>query len=453
MTSPASSTATTTAVPRSGGRLGKIFAATTPVRLRMLSLATVASILATAAFGFGAARSLTSSSDRAEQNTGPVLIATQDAFASLAEADAASAAVFLAGAAEDREQRRLYEQALQRTTAQLAEVSRLVGDNPAAHDSVKSIAANLTTYAGLVETARLGNVEQVPGASAKLSEAIEIVQGGIVPEVESITNQVQAQLDSDVGGGKAAAILALLVGIAAIAIVIAGHAYLSRRSNRILNLPLIGAGVLVGASMLWLVTAWGQQQNDLQVAQDGGYDSIALTARIQTTAFRYKTIESLSLIATGDPAEQTQLAEGLAAVDLGTPSLIDAARRGEVVGQGILLDANRSADSTREQAATAEMLTRWDRYLETSQDISLAVNAGDRDRAVELAIGPGNADFNGFNTSVESVLLDNRTQFTDGLASARDRLNRLRAGMILLPVVAVALALWGYQLRIREYLR
>ena len=76
-----------------------------------------------------------------------------------------------------------------------------------------------------------------------------------------------------------------------------------------------------------------------------------------------------------------------------------------------------------------------------------------RRRCRGSATGPGNADFNGFNTSVESVLSDNRTQFLDGVASARDRLNLLRIIGIALPALAAALTFLGFQRRIAEYYR
>ncbi len=427
--------------------------ASAPARYRLAAVATVGAIGLAALVAFVAASRLTSSSDRALQNTGPVLVAIQDVFASIAEADAASAAVFLSGQDEDREQRRLYEVALERSTAQLEEVSRLVGDDDATHDSIKTIAAALTEYAGLVEAARLANVQGVIGASERLRDAIAVVQDRIVPEVESITEGAQARLDDDVGGGQTATILALFVAAAAIGVLVAGQIWVSRRTNRLLNLPMLAATVLVAVALVWLLLAWVRQQNDLELARDGGYDSIALTSDIQTTAFRYKTLESLSLISTGDPDEQVTLARRLAAVDVGEPDLVESARRGEAVGDGLLLEANRTADSTREQAATAEMLVRWDRYRDTSEDIQLALDANERVAAIELAVGPGNADFNGFNTSVESVLSDNRSQFTTGLRDARNHLDWLRVAMIGLPGLAALACLWGYQLRIREYQR
>ena len=89
----------------------------TPAQYRLLSVVCVVALAVAALVAFLAARSLTDATDRARSNTGPVLVATQDVFASIAEADAASAAVFLSGTDEDREQRRLYEVAQVEATA------------------------------------------------------------------------------------------------------------------------------------------------------------------------------------------------------------------------------------------------------------------------------------------------------------------------------------------------
>ncbi|MEM7287364.1 MAG: hypothetical protein AAF480_13510, partial [Actinomycetota bacterium] len=369
-----------------------------------------------------------------------------------AEADAASAAVFLSGTDEDREQRRLYEVALERSTAQLEEVSRLVGDDDADHDTIKAIAADLTTYAGQVEAARLANVEAIDGATGRLTDAIATVQDGVVPQVQRITTAAQEQLDDDVRSGRILTVIALLALLVAGATLVFAQIWLSRRTNRILNLPLVGATALVAIALLWLLVGWVRQQSDLSTAQDDGYDSIALTADIQTTAFRYKTLESLGVLAVGDAAEQDQLADVLASSEV-DEGAVAAARSGSAEGDGLLFDAARAADKVRELAATGEMLVRWQTYVDTSLEIRRGADAGDRDAAVAAAIGPGNADFNGFNTSVESVLSDNRTQFADGLANADDRLRLLVPGMILLPLLAALLALWGWQLRITEYRR
>ncbi len=400
------------------------------------------------------ARALTTASDRAQDSTGPVLVATQELFASIAEADAASAAVFLSGVDEDREQRRLYELALERSSAQVQEVSRLVDeDDTETHDALKAISTDIVTYSGLVESARVANAEGLLRGPDDLTAAIELVQTGIVPEVEIVTARTQGQLQEDADTGTNAIAISAVLALVCLAILVAGQVLLARRTNRILNLPLVVATALVVATLVVLLTSWSRQQDALDAAQRDGYDSIALTAEIQTTAFRYKTLESLALIAEADPAEQAELAIQLSAVPLDDPQLIEDARNGSAVGDGLLLQANRAADTTRELAATAEMLTRWDRYLTTSEGIQIALRSAGIGAAAEAAVGPGNADFNGFNTSVESVLLDNQTQFSDGLAQARSHLDWLLLLMVALPAAAVLFAFWGYQIRIREYRR
>lgn len=302
----------------------------TPARYRLLSALTVAALALTALLGFVAATSLTDSTDSAHRNTGPVLVATQDVFASIAEADAASAALFLSGPDEDREQQRLYELALRRSTAQLEEVSRLVGDDEDAHDSIKAISSNLTTYAGLVERARLARVAELPEAEASLRDAIGVVQDGIVPQVEAITANAQGRLDDDVSGGRVQLAIAMGVALAGLAVLTAGQVFVTRRTNRLINLPLAVATLLLIITVVWLSTAWARQQNDLELARDGGYDSIALTADIQSNAFRYKTLESLALVANStaaQQAEQNTIAGRLAAIDIDT-TLVDAARAG-----------------------------------------------------------------------------------------------------------------------------
>ena len=101
----------------------------TPARLRLWSIATLVVLGLAAVANWWAATRLVDASDRAVDNTAPVLVATQDVFASIAEADAASAAVFLSGADEDREQRVLLEISRQLGGAHQTVVPRLgVGD-------------------------------------------------------------------------------------------------------------------------------------------------------------------------------------------------------------------------------------------------------------------------------------------------------------------------------------
>ena len=89
--------------------------------------------------------------------------------------------------------------------------------------------------------------------------------------------------------------------------------------------------------------------------------------------------------------------------------------------------------------------------METSDAIDEQLGLGNGPAARALAIEASNDDFNGFNTTLEAILLSNRDQFDLGVQSANERLRFLTIAMVLLPLLGAALVLAGYQPRINEY--
>jgi len=235
-----------------------------------------------------------------------------------------------------------------------------------------------------------------------------------------------------------------------------GQTDLARRSHRLVNLPLVAATLVVAGILVWTVVADERAGDDLAAGRRDGYESIVLTSRIQADGFAAKANETLALI-TGDPAKRVaadQAASRLAAVKIDS-AVVEAARAGELAAPrgpqesngGLLLDAAASADSARERAAAAEMLERWQRYRSGVETLRRA--AGDDAR--RLATGDVSSTFNGFNVSVESVLSDNRAQFSAALARATHRTRGLNLVVLAGGALAIALVLAGYQLRIHEY--
>ena len=431
------------------GRL-RVLGSTTPGRYRLWSGTVAAALVALALVGTAAATALQSATDGIRQNSGPVLVATQQLVASLAEADAAASAAFLSGRQEDPEQRRLYEEALARANAQLEDVSSLVGDDDAAHRSLKNVSVQVTRYAGLVEAARATNRAGVAGAEAYLVEALDLLGAVVAGEVSALTRITQERFGRDEAGRDAGVLVAAAVALVAVGTLVAAQRAVTRMSRRLLNVPLVVATGAAVAAAAWLVVANARSGDDLAQAREFGYDSIALTARIQSTGFRAKADQTVALI-TNDAARRANAdraaAELLAAAV--TPADVEAARQGRpLASAGLLADAAARADSPRERAAVAAMLVRWQRYAETVAEMRAAADADAR-RAI--AVGPGSSTFNGFNFSVESVLSDNRSQFLGGLQDAGDRLRFLPVVALLLPLGAAAAALLGFQLRINEY--
>lgn len=425
-------------------------AATTPGRYRLWSVATAVLLLATAVAGWAAATAMRSGTDRIRNNAGPVLVATQQLVSSLAEADAAATAAFLSGRTEDPESRRLYEQALARANEQLQDVAALIGDDEGAHENLTTLAVAVTRYAGLVEAGRATNQAGVADASRYLVDALNLLATTVADDAARLTDATQRRFERDKDRRDTGVLPAVALGVITLAVLAVAQLWVFRQSRRLLNIPLAVATLLLVGVIGWLGVATLRSGNDIEQARADGYDSITLTSRIQTAAYRAKADETVALI-TGDATRRTSATAAAQAVlsNRATAAAVDAVRQGrDPAVPGLLTDAAAEADSDRERAAVAEMLVRWQRYQDTAAQLRATADANQQ-RAI--AVGPGSATFNGFNFSVESVLSDNRSQFLDGLAAAADRMGNLTLGALFLPLVAAAGALGGFQLRINEY--
>jgi len=428
-------------------------ARTTPGRYRLWSAATaIALILAIAAAAFATTR-MRSATQRAKSTSGPVLVATQQLVASLAEADAAASAAFLSGSTEDPEQRRLYEQALARSGQQVEEIASLAGEDQAIRSVLARVSFQITRYAGLIEAARATN--RIPSASADangyLVSAVRLADQIVQGDVTTLTDVAQASLRRDQDRRPSGLLIALVVLVAALLVLGAGQAMLVRVSRRILNVPLVVATLLSLAALAWTALAAQRSGTVLDDAERDGYDSIVVTAQLGRAGFGAKAAETLAVI-TGDAAQRAEAdadARRVAAAAV-TPEVVASVRRGEARGApgGLIGQAADAADSPRERAAVAELALRWQQYTDTVVTLRAAPSPA---AARTIAVGPANTAFNGFNFSVQAVLGQNRDQFLTGLDSAADRTASVPAGVLLLLVGALLAMLWGFQLRINRY--
>ncbi len=438
---------------RAGNVLGRLRAATrtTPGRYRLWSLAAVAVLVLAAVAATASAAQMRGATNRVRTNSGPVLVATQQLVSSLAEADAAQTAAFLSGREEDPEQRRLYEQALARAEQQMEQIAARVGDDQAVHDLLQRVSVRVSTYAGLVEAARASNRAGVAEASTYLVESVRLGNAIVQDDLTALTGATQERLRQDEGRRSQGWIVALVVVVAGLAVLGFGQAQVTRASRRLVNLPLAVGTIALAAALAWLVVAERGSGSALRDAHRQGYDSIALTAQLQTAGFGAKAAETLALV-TGDASQRSDADTRASRVSTTpvTPAMVTTIRTGATEGgpDGLLGQAAAAAATPRARAAVAEVAERWQRYRDTVAALRSAPTPAD---ARAIAVGRSNAEFNGFNFSVEAVLGQSRAQFLDGLETAADRTSRVPTAALLLVLGALVAALWGFQLRINDY--
>jgi hypothetical protein len=372
-----------------------------------------------------------SSSQSIESNTAPSLIAVQELSASVAEANAAATSVFLAGTTgvEDRARRVLYVDALQRSARQTEEVAGLVGDDEAAHEALQSISVALTTYSGQIEASQTANSLGQEDADVPLRSAFDLTQTEIATAIDQLTAQNQAEFDEQATSGLPLTLVALGVGLLAAFLLLWFQVGVYRRSNRVLNIGLVLATILVVATLAVIGNGTVRWVQSLDNAEAGGYDSIVATSDLQASTYELQSQISLRLLgASSDDPEAS-----FEAID------------GEVAA--VVADA----DSTRERAAAAELEVRWERYREVMESITDQSSQGADENAIALFQGAGISSFNGINTSIESVLSDNRNQFNEGVSSAASSASLLPVFSVVLPALAAIAVLLGVQGRLRDY--
>ncbi len=365
-------------------------------------------------------------------STAPALVGVQDVFASVAEANTAATAAFLATDAtgvEDRINRNLYQDAIRRAAAQSEDVSATIGDDAEAHEALKDIAVSLNAYSGRIEASRVESINRLPGADDELRQALQLVSGDIADSVATVTERGQVQLDDERTTGRWLTWGAIALGVITLAALLRVQAGLLRRTNRILNPLLVLATALLATVVGYLVIGPTARAQALDQASTGGYDTIATTSAIQTAAFDLQSQLSLKIL----DGQGGGLDDAHASVE----SQIAA--------------VSAAVDSERERAAADNLEIRWARYAEVATAIEDEVDAGRRDEAVALFQGEGLSTFNGLNTAVESVLSDNRQQFLDGVDRARSAVAITPFLTIILPVLAALAILLAIQRRLGEY--
>ncbi|MDH3301277.1 MAG: hypothetical protein OES24_12290 [Acidimicrobiia bacterium] len=400
-------------------------------------------IAATGALGVVGGFLLQDTARTTSDSTAPALIEVQDLFASVAEANAAATAAHLSVSAsgdEDRASRNLYLDALRRANEQLTVVSAdigRVGDTDTSEvirTDLQNIAASLTVYAGAVEAARVANINNLPGADDQLRAALSVVDAEIGPSVASLTEAARARYDNEAGRASTLVGLAIGLGFATLGAMVWIQYRLALRVRRVVNIFLALATLALIGFLAVLANGLLVRQQALNDASDGGYDAITASARMQEATFGLQSQLGFLLLEETRPQDPNEIVGQLIAeADDGVETIV------------------RTADSDRELAAADALNVRWGRYRAVALDVSSMSGPSRSGDAVAVFQGEGLSSFNGVNTAIESVLSDNRTQFTDGVTLARSAVERLPWWNLALAVLAGVLSIIGFQQRLGDY--
>jgi hypothetical protein len=368
----------------------------------------------------------------------PLSAAAQQIYRSLSDADATASSAFLSGGSEPVQLRGRYEADIAQAGAALVKASSDVSGITAAEQQVDVLGQQLPAYTGLVETARSNNRLGLPIGAAYLREASTLMRTKLLPAAQKLYAIDTDRLTSEQDAATSFPWLTVVLTIALLGALIVTQVYLTRRTNRLLNVGLLVATIAIGVGLIWGAVAGWVSASAVGDARAEGTQQVDALVQARIVALQGRADETLTLVGRGDGAGYEQEFQQLA------PKQSDLLQKAR----------SQSADPaiTKQVDAAIANAQTWADAHKKIRDLD---NGGQYDEAVKLAIGPDDkgatAAFNRLDENLSSAIQQGREKFVTSISTAQNALLGIVPGVALLALVAAGGSLTGIRQRLREY--
>jgi len=416
---------------RASTRARELFAGAvsgTPGRMRVLAAIALVVTLAFGVLGFLALLRFHSNVEEARRNA-EQLVRIQSIRTNLVKADANATNAFLVGGLEPPAVRDAYTNGIAATARTLAQASARSDDAPA----LERVNRVLTQYTGLIEAARANNRQGFPVGAAYLRQASRALRDDALPALATLVQAERRRVEDSTSAADSARDALILFLVLALVALVAPQMYLSRKTRRTFNKPLLAAtAVVIVAGLLGLgVVTWSKGRAD--EARAGPYRQTVALATARIGGFDAKSAEALTLIARGSGAAFEERFQSTAAD-------ASAAIERDLVGAA-------------PESAQAEAAATFADYVSEHQKLRSLDENGQHDQAVAAATGNGAANqaFARFERASSRALTAEAADLSDDLNQAATPLV-VTAWLLLLAGLAAAVLAWrGVSERLREY--
>lgn len=419
---------------------------TTPGRMSVFAVAAIVTILLG---GTVASQTITQRQSHHETllaEVEPVANASQTLYSSLTIADSAANTAFITGGIEPAELRERYLQAIATSSASIIAASLgLDRSDEESIDQLAHINAQLTTYTGLVETARTNNRVANPVGSAYLASASTLMQDTILPAAADLYDRQSTSVgESDREWSSPPWGSFILLGMA-IAVLVLLQQWLWKITGRRIN-PALGLAslLMVATFLLTMIAGFLAANNNARGLSEGAAPMNELT-RQRIDAQKVRAQETLNLVRRTDP-------EGSAAE---RAAILSGVRDSLTV----YLDPDeqsRSRISLDGDGAVTSAIEALDDWMAAQNRADSLYQQGDYQGAITISSGQEEGDsgaaFDEFDESMQDAIEEARDTLRTRIDNAR-RTSATGPDLIMaLSALAAFAVVVGIAPRIREYL-
>jgi hypothetical protein len=418
--------------------------ATTPGRLRLLLAGLVLLCLAWGALAAFTAVQYESAAASVVAAGEPLSLTAQQIYARLSDANDAATTAFLTGGIEPAATRARYLADITAASNGIESATAQGGGAPAAAADLATLARGLPDYTQQMGNADADNRLALPLGAAYLREASGLMRGTLLPAADNLYGAENASLrgTSAQATGLPLVVVTLVAGLAAGYALYQAARWLRGRTNRVLNVGLLGAGVALVVSLAWLAAAYLSASSDLQHAQARGSATVEAVAQVGIVAQEAHADESLTLIDdTGLDSYQTDYGSQQRALGPGPGTLLTAASRAAQGSPAAPAVAAAVTDARAWFAAHARL-----RDLDDNGQHAAAVTS-----ALGTAPGDAGASFTRLSDDLASATASDQAVFDSTAPSAASAYTGIEAGVIAASLLMAAACAWGLNRRLAEY--
>jgi len=400
----------------------------------------------------------------------PSVVAARQIGLSLADMHASVANAFLLGAGQDADAWTTYQQERQTVADTLVTAAQNI-TYPGEKEQIRALGENVVRYQDLVSQAAATLPQDRAAAMRLFGQADDLLHTQLLPaanELARINNDaLEAGYQAHRTSGLGMAILTGLAGLVVLGLLVAIQVFLSRRTRRTFNLPLIGATLLTLVLVSQVAGTLAAASEHLRSAKQDAYDSVYALTSARTTSYDANADESLWLLAQDDPRYESSFQTKARQIadrppDEATLRAVQQAvdHHQPVPFGGYLANELNNITFPGEREAALGATAAWAQYAAIDGQIRGLERSGDHAGAVALDIGTAqgqsNWAFDTYDRFLTQTITINQQAFESSIQQVFDDLGgTTRIGAdTLLPVLALLIAglIWlGLQPRLAEY--
>ena len=232
----------------------------------------------------------------------------------------------------------------------------------------------------------------------------------------------------------------VVAGVLVLVLLLGVQLFVTHRTNRILNVGLLTASVLIIVMLVWTVTRFTSEQDALVRAQRNGSDQMQVLSAARFLTLRAQSDDNLALVerSAGDAYREDF-------------DIVSARLGGRDGTGGLLGDARAIAGRTGSQGVIRRLSAQFAAFQREHDAVWNLDEEGNYDGAVKRLIGQEADAARAFDAGLTREIARSWARLDAAAGQARSGFDGLAVAIPLLIVIAGLLVLVGLKRRIGEY--